>query len=96
MVGKPNVNVGNSQNIAVRGSAVTTQGLDALDQERASSLADEGGAAGAYTDRENEDEAPVRNLFTPQKPVFSRKLWVALPAVFSAGVIAGYYASRRD
>lgn len=52
MVGKPNVSVGVDL-VQLSGSAMPTAGLNALDQEREASMADEGGVSGAIM--ENQD-----------------------------------------
>jgi opacity protein-like surface antigen len=51
--------------------APATEGLDRLDRERASSLADEGGAAGAAV--ESEDAKPEDDTPTPARPLRARE-----------------------
>jgi len=58
MVGKPNLPNDPEKLSKSCGAAVTTPGLDALDQEREASMADEGGAAGAVMESQNNDENP--------------------------------------
>jgi hypothetical protein len=71
---------------APRGAATLTDGLDPLDQERASSLADEGGMAGAAVEAQ------------PPKPVASvsrsaaGKLWLA--ASWGLAGLAALYLRR--
>ncbi|MEW5850684.1 MAG: hypothetical protein AB2A00_17995 [Myxococcota bacterium] len=48
MVGKPNLPEDADQRTDLRGMAMPTEGLTALDQEREASMADEGGASGAW------------------------------------------------
>jgi hypothetical protein len=54
MVGKPNFPPEVDKRKDLKGAARPTQGLAALDQERAASMADEGGAAGAAVEAESE------------------------------------------
>ena len=59
MVGRPNFPEDVESRRALKGSAVGTPGLTALDEEREASLADEGGASGAYVESQDEDHLPV-------------------------------------
>lgn len=60
MVGKPNLPSDAESRGDVHGSATTTPGLTALDEEREASLADEGGASGAVMEAEEwPDEPPL-------------------------------------
>jgi hypothetical protein len=71
-----------SSEAAPRGAATLTEGLDPLDRERASSLADEGGAAGAAVEA--------------QPPTVARsaagKLWLA--ASWGLAGLAALYLRR--
>jgi hypothetical protein len=60
MVGKPNFPDDVDARRDLRGSAVGTPGLTALDEEREASLADEGGASGATI--ESQDEETLHRL----------------------------------
>jgi len=60
MVGKPNFPDDVDTRGDLKGSAVGTPGLTALDEEREASLADEGGASGATV--ESQDEETLRRL----------------------------------
>jgi hypothetical protein len=60
MVGKRNVRSDVEGRVDLRGSAVGTPGLNALDEQREASLADEGGASGAMV--ESQDLATLRRL----------------------------------
>src|SRR5262245_29903722 len=60
MVGKPNFPDDVDARGDLRGSAVGTPGLTALDEEREASLADEGGASGATI--ESQDVETLRRL----------------------------------
>ena len=60
MVGKPNFPDDVDTRGDLRGSAVGTPGLTALDEEREASLADEGGASGATV--ESQDLETLRKL----------------------------------
>jgi hypothetical protein len=60
MVGKPNFPDDVDTRGDLKGSAVGTPGLTALDEEREASLADEGGASGATV--ESQDEETLRKL----------------------------------
>ena len=60
MVGRPNFPEDVDSRRDLKGSAVGTPGLTALDQEREASLADEGGASGAYV--ESQDEEEIRRI----------------------------------
>ena len=55
MVGRPNFPEDVDSRRDLKGSAVGTPGLTALDEEREASLADEGGASGAYVESQDED-----------------------------------------
>ena len=54
MVGKPNFPPDVDKRKDLKGAARPAPGLAALDQERAASMADEGGAAGAAVEAESE------------------------------------------
>jgi hypothetical protein len=60
MVGKPNFPDDVDTRGDLKGSAVGTPGLTALDEEREASLADEGGASGAVV--ESQDLETLRKL----------------------------------
>jgi hypothetical protein len=60
MVGKPSFPDDVDVRDDLRGSAVGTPGLTALDEEREASLADEGGASGATI--ESQDEEALKRL----------------------------------
>ena len=60
MVGRPNFPEDVDSRRDLKGSAVGTPGLTALDEEREASLADEGGVSGAYVESQDEDE--IRRL----------------------------------
>ena len=60
MVGKPNFPDDVDTRGDLKGSAVGTPGLTALDEEREASLADEGGASGATV--ESQDPETLRKL----------------------------------
>jgi hypothetical protein len=53
VVGKVNLPPDAEGRPEAKGSATDTPGLNAVDQEREASMADEGGAAGATVEREN-------------------------------------------
>jgi hypothetical protein len=55
MVGRPNFPEDVDSRDDLKGSATGTPGLTALDQEREASLADEGGAAGAAVETQDEE-----------------------------------------
>jgi len=55
MVGRPNFPEDVDSRRDLKGSAVGTPGLTALDEEREASLADEGGASGAHVESQDED-----------------------------------------
>jgi hypothetical protein len=55
MVGRPNFPEDVDSRRDLKGSSVGTPGLTALDEEREASLADEGGASGAYIESQDED-----------------------------------------
>ena len=55
MVGRPNFPEDVDSRKDLKGSSVGTPGLTALDEEREASLADEGGASGAYVESQDED-----------------------------------------
>ncbi|HSD29187.1 MAG TPA: hypothetical protein VLL75_17935 [Vicinamibacteria bacterium] len=71
---------------APRGAATLTEGLDPFDRERASSLADEGGMAGATV--EAQPPAPERWSSS------ARKLWLAASCGL-AGLAALYLRRSR-
>jgi hypothetical protein len=56
MVGKPNLPDDVDTRDDLKGSAVGTPGLTALDEEREASLADEGGASGATMESQDIEE----------------------------------------
>jgi hypothetical protein len=56
MVGKPNLPPDSAEREDIQGAASAAPGLGALDQERAASMADEGGAAAAFA--EADDDSP--------------------------------------
>lgn len=56
MVGRPNFPEDVDARRDLKGSSVGTPGLTALDEEREASLADEGGASGAFVETQDEDE----------------------------------------
>jgi hypothetical protein len=58
VVGKVNLPPDAEERQDVQGSATDTPGLNAVDQEREASMADEGGAAGAAVERENRPTDP--------------------------------------
>lgn len=60
MVGKPNFPEDVDGRDDLKGSAVGTPGLNALDEEREASLADEGGVSGAVV--ESQDLGTLRRL----------------------------------
>ena len=60
MVGRPSFPEDVDSRRDLKGSAVGTPGLTALDEEREASLADEGGASGAYV--ESQDEEEIRRI----------------------------------
>jgi hypothetical protein len=69
MVGRPSFPEDVDSRRDLKGSAVGTPGLTALDEEREASLADEGGASGAYVETQDADairrieaELPVSHL----------------------------------
>jgi hypothetical protein len=64
MVGKPNLPVEAEGHNGVRGSSLESY-TSPLDQERASSMADEGGAAGALTDMREQHAAARRERDLP-------------------------------
>jgi hypothetical protein len=58
VVGKPNLPPNAEEREDVQGSSTETPGLNAVDQEREASMADEGGASGAAVERENRPTDP--------------------------------------
>ena len=73
MVGKPNFPDDVDTRGDLKGSAVGTPGLTALDEEREASLADEGGASGAVVESQDLDtlrklaqDLPVAHLQPPE------------------------------
>jgi hypothetical protein len=60
MVGKPDLSNDGENRARLKGSAVGTPGLNALDEEREASLADEGGASAAVV--ESQDLGTLRRL----------------------------------
>lgn len=55
MVGRPHFPEDVDSRRDLKGSAVGTPGLTALDEEREASLADEGGASGAHVESQDDD-----------------------------------------
>jgi hypothetical protein len=70
---------------ASRGAATLTDGLDSLDRERASSLADEGGTAGAAVEAQTAPPATVAGSG-------AGKLWLA--ALWGLAALAALYLRR--
>lgn len=75
MVGKPNFPDDVDARDDLKGSAVGTPGLTALDEEREASLADEGGASGAVVESQDLDtlrklarDLPVAHLQPAEAP----------------------------
>jgi hypothetical protein len=66
MVGRPNFPEDVDQREDLKGAALTTPGLTALDEEREASLADEGGVSGAVVESQDEEE---RQRLTESLPV---------------------------
>jgi hypothetical protein len=94
MVGKPNFPMGSDVNCKdLQGAAICTPGLNALDQEREASMADEGGASGALM--ENEDLENPMELEDQQRHESSwfstNRRWVIPLAV---GLVAGIVLLR--
>ena len=107
MVGKPNFPDDVDKRGDLKGSAVGTPGLNALDQEREASLADEGGAAGAViesqdpeTSRKIAQDLPVAR-FQPAETADGDCAWdggamTAFVAALSfAAAALGVFAYRR-
>jgi hypothetical protein len=95
MVGKPNVN-----DQTVKGASMPTSGLNALDQEREASMADEGGASGATMEYQSEvshreREKVALGSLHGWMPT-SRPMQFALAVLAcTAGAYAGYLLTRR-
>jgi len=85
MVGKPNLPQAGDDRPDLRGAAMATPGLAALDQEREASMADEGGASGAAV--EAQDGEGLRHLAESAMPGARRHL-----PYFAIGVVAGITA----
>ena len=106
MVGKPIFPDDVEDRAGLRGSAAGTPGLDALDEEREASLADEGGASGAVLEsqdlrtlRQLARDLPIAHL-QPTEPAPPR-LWdergltALVAAVSFAAAALGVFAYRR-
>jgi hypothetical protein len=74
------------------GSSLTRPG-DRLDAERAASMADEGGAAGALTDAL--EQAGASQLSSPRSRVLPRWVPWAIAAAGIAGFLAAWLRSRE-
>jgi hypothetical protein len=98
MVGKPNFPEGTEKRTDLRGASNPTRGLDALDQEREASMADEGGASGALM--ENLDDLdPILMEAMQQKSYINRSQAWSIAAGVGTVLCVGaalYYFSRRS
>jgi hypothetical protein len=81
----PPAHSGAADEAAPRGAATLTDGLDPLDRERASSLADEGGTAAAAVEAQPPQPATVARSA-------SGKLWLA--ACWGLAGLAALYSRR--
>ena len=106
MVGKPNFPSDVEDRAELRGSAVGTPGLNALDEEREASLADEGGASGAVLEsqdlgtlRQLAQDLPIAHLQpvepAPRRPWDDRGLTALVAGVSFAAAALGVFAYRR-
>jgi hypothetical protein len=104
MVGKPNFPMGSEKRTDLRGAAMTTTGLNALDQEREASMADEGGVSGAYMENQDEidpmkldEECHIESISGQKEVVCStnRGWMLALGMMLGVGAIALFWGSRR-
>lgn len=101
MVGKPNIPLDCENRNDLKGAAMTTPGLNALDQEREASMADEGGCSGALM--ENQDEMDPRVLDevchpkksqSSQNRVYTLGIILGLSGLIVAGLM--YYLNRKQ
>jgi hypothetical protein len=104
MVGKPNFPPDVEDREDLRGAAMPTAGLNALDEEREASMADEGGWSGAILESQ-EAFVPAARLVGPTTPACASRPWfmsalvrrgapaVALGAL--AGALVGLAARRQ-
>lgn len=98
MVGKPNFPEDAEKRKDLRGAAITTQGLDALDQEREASMADEGGASGALMENEDEvDPILLEAMHQSSQPQAPRWALVAgVGAIAGVGALIYYFSSKKN
>ena len=104
MVGKPNFPDDVDARDDLRGSAVGTPGLTALDEEREASLADEGGVSGAAVESQDlealrrlAEDLPIAHL-QPAEPDVDRDgrgMTLLVAAVSFAAAALGVLAYRR-
>jgi hypothetical protein len=72
MSGKPNLPIDSKQFCIVQGASMMSNDLDALDQERGASMADEGGLAGALMENQaNLDPRYLSQIYFDQSKRFS-------------------------
>jgi hypothetical protein len=72
MVGKLNLPPDAEKRKGVKGAAVDEPGLTAVDEERAASMADEGGASGSTVESQDEDPEKTRERDGQTRPVLRR------------------------
>jgi hypothetical protein len=105
MVGKPNFPDDVDARDDLKGSAVGTPGLTALDEEREASLADEGGVSGAAVESQDletlrrlAEDLPVAHLQPAEPDVDGgdgRGMTLLVAAVSFAAAALGVLAYRR-
>lgn len=98
MVGKPNVVSSDQTSLPSQGAAMTTPGLNSpLDQEREASMADEGGAAGAFMESQARAPGPDprADQDRPQSPS-PRWTWWIIGGGVAAGFLLGSWLGRRS
>jgi hypothetical protein len=104
MVGKPNFPPDVEEREDLKGAAMVTEGLNALDEEREASMADEGGWSGAVLESQ-EARVPTEMLVGPTTPDCASKPWFmsalarrgvpALALGALAGALVGVAARRQ-
>jgi len=96
MAGKPNLPADVDVRSDLRGAARATPGLTALDEEREASMADEGGAAGAVMESEDESAVPARPTRSTARTWPGSPRGRALALGIGAGaLLVGLIRSRR-
>jgi hypothetical protein len=85
MVGKPNFPRDLEERDDLRRSARATPGLNALDEEREASLADEGGRSGAVMESQDDLSSIRQDEPLARVPTRSRMVWF-----LAAGFVVGF------